>query len=91
MSDEERFRFYGYEEDLYEMLKNFLEYYGYSYDAEKIKLLVDSLKYIYENSLYVGVDSHFDFEEEKKWPTCPSNSMCLMIPRTKYFINVKNL
>ena len=41
MSDEERFRFYGYEEDLYEILKNFLEYYGYSYDAEKIKLLVD--------------------------------------------------
>ena len=37
----------------------------------------------------MGVDSHFDFEEEKKWPTCPSNSMCLMIPRTKYFINVK--
>lgn len=87
----ERFVFRGYKDEFRERLKDLLKEYSLDFNDAKIDLLIKLLEQISESDIknyIMELDDHvitdIEFPEKRN-----SHSLSLLIPRTRYFINIR--
>lgn len=86
----DRFIFEGYEEELMLEFANLLRRYEYEPNEDKVEALVEILEEIYENNRYDEIDPEFYMNKKTEIINpCPPEMLCMLISKTRYFINIK--